>query len=451
VSAGRTLAGNVDGVAWPPVFGQNAHLAALAMTLQQTQWLATGAIAEGQGAQLAALVAHHKAASPLFKARLEAAGLVDTSFDHPDVLVRLPPLLRSEAQALGEAEPAEAPSTHLPLFEVQSSGSSGVPVKLKKTQLNQLMWMALTLRYHDWAEPKDYGRLLTIRPNIGIHPHSDNWGAPLALFYETGPVRRLSTDQPLDEQLKEMAAFRPDALIAYPSNLLALLQMGEHARDAFRTVSNIRTMGETLSPDVRDFIASETGARVFDCYSAEEIGYIAMQCPDMPLYHVMSESLIVEILDASGKPCRKGQVGRVVATDLLNLATPMIRYDTGDYAISGPPCSCGRGLPTLQRVMGRWRGMIVKPDGSRHWPRTGFHSYRKIAPVRQYQMIQHAVERIELRLAVAEPLTKTQHAAFVHHLQKTLGEGIAFEIITFADRLPPGPNGKSDEFISLVG
>jgi phenylacetate-CoA ligase len=445
------LAGNVEGVAWPPVFGQNAHLAALVMTLQQTQWLAAGAIAERQGAQLEALITHHKAASPPFNARLEGAGLADASFNHPDLLRSLPPLLRGEAQAQGEAEPARVPSTHLPLFEVQSSGSSGIPVKLKKTQLNQLMWMALTLRYHDWAEAGDYGRLLTIRPNIGIHPYSDNWGAPLALFYETGPVRRLSTDQPLEEQLKEMAVFRPDALIAYPSNLAALLQMGQRARDAFRTVSNIRTMGETLSSDVRDFIASETGARVFDCYSAEEIGYIAMQCPDTLLYHVMSESLIVEILDEDGKPCRKGQVGRVVATDLLNLATPMIRYDTGDYAVLGSPCSCGRGLPTLQRIMGRWRGMIVKPDGSRHWPRTGFHSYRKIAPIRQYQMIQHAVDRIELRLAIVEPLTETQRAAFTQHLLKTLGDGIAFEISSFVDRLPPGPNGKADEFISLVG
>ena len=37
----------------------------------------------------------------------------------------------------------------------------------------------------------------------------------------------------------------------------------------------------------------------------------------------MSESVIVEILDSNDKPCAPGEIGRVVVTDLHNLASPI--------------------------------------------------------------------------------------------------------------------------------
>jgi len=58
-----------------------------------------------------------------------------------------------------------------------------------------------------------------------------------------------------------------------------------------------------------------------------------------------------------------GQVGRVVVTDLHNFATPLIRYDLGDYAEMADTCPCGRGLPALKRIMGRRRNMVRLPDG----------------------------------------------------------------------------------------
>jgi phenylacetate-CoA ligase len=64
---------------------------------------------------------------------------------------------------------------------------------------------------------------------------------------------------------------------------------------------------------------------------------------------VPSEAIIVEVVDDQGRPCRDGEIGRVVATPLFNLAGPLIRYEIGDYAEAGT-CECGRALPTLKRV-----------------------------------------------------------------------------------------------------
>jgi phenylacetate-CoA ligase len=444
------MTGNAEGVVWPPVFAQHGHLAALALTLRETQWLDPDTLAANQGQQLASLIAYHAQHSAWFATRLAEAGVSASEIAHPNDLRRLPVLTRAEAQSLSALPETPVPPTHKPLVEVQSSGSSGIPVVARKTQLTQLMWLALTLRYHEWGQNGPFGRMAAIRPNIGVSPESDDWGPPVALFHKTGALRRISSDMPLEDQVKALNAFKPDAMIAYPSIIAAFLAMPDGLA-ALRSLTILQTMGETVSPELREAVREATGLGIFDCYSCEEVGYIAVQCPEAETYHVMAESVIVEILRDDDSACAVGETGRVVVTDLMNLAMPFIRYDTGDYAVRGDQCSCGRGLPVIERIAGRWRGMISRADGSRHWPRTGFHAYRSIANVRQYQMIQHAVDRIELRLAVPEPLTDEQRAAFEVKLRETIGEGIAFEIVALPDRLPPGPRGKTDEFISLVG
>jgi phenylacetate-CoA ligase len=135
-------------------------------------------------------------------------------------------------------------------------------------------------------------------------------------------------------------------------------------------------------------------------YSAQEVGAIALQCPGSALYHVHAGSLIVEALAADGRACAAGETGRVVVTDLHNFATPLIRHELGAYAEVGPPCPCGRALPTLARVLGRQRNMVVLPNGQRYWPLVGLHRFREVGQLLQYQVVQQELEQVELRLVV---------------------------------------------------
>ena len=41
-----------------------------------------------------------------------------------------------------------------------------------------------------------------------------------------------------------------------------------------------------------------------ELYSAEEVGHIALQCPEHDVYHVMAENLLVEVLRDDGLPVR---------------------------------------------------------------------------------------------------------------------------------------------------
>jgi phenylacetate-CoA ligase len=215
------------------------------------------------------------------------------------------------------------------------------------------------------------------------------------------------------------------------------------------SLRQIVTMGETLSPHVREEAARTFGA-VTDAYSSQELGLIAVQCPDAPLYHLMAENLIVEVLAGNGTACREGEMGRVVVTDLKNFATPLVRYDIGDVAEVGPACACGRGLPTLRRILGRERNLVLMPDGTRHWPLVGFRHFREIAPVMQYQFIQEGPDTLELRLVTERTLTPGEEARLAARVRENLGFDFAVRFRYFSERLPAGANGKFEEFVCLV-
>jgi len=446
------MRGDVPGESWPPLASpRTAPLAAFFQQIERTQWLPAEEIAAGQYRQLATVVGHCARHSPSFQARLREAGLTAADLASPAGLAALPPLTRQQAQAKDPPIFCDAlPPGYGPTQTVGTSGSTGEPVFVRRTSVNGLHWAAMTMRYHFWAEPDFGGGICAIRAGLKKLGRADSWGPPLSQYFETGPGYRIDIQTDIADQLAQVVAFAPASLVVYPSNLVALLDEMDARGIDLPSLRRVRTVGETLADSVRQRVVERTGASVFDCYSSEEFGYIALQCPDnRDLYHLMSETLIVEVVDEEGKPSGAGEAGRLLVTDIHNHATPMIRYAIGDYAEAGPPCPCGRGLPTLRRILGRERNMIVNPDGTRHWPLTGYARFREIAPISQYQMRQHAPDRIEMRLVVERPLTGEEEKNLLAHVGKAMGHPFTIELAYFEGPLPKGANGKFEEFMRL--
>ncbi|HEY2032575.1 MAG TPA: AMP-binding protein [Rhizomicrobium sp.] len=414
---------------------------------ETTQWQSRDKIVALQYRKLAVLARHCEIYSPHFRARLQAAGLSAEDLSSPGSLARLPVLSRRDLQRATDLFCTAIPQAHLPTYDTKTSGSTGEPVLVRRTALNQLDWLVTTMREHLWHERNSLGSICVIRANVFEEKRLTNWGAPAALLRQTGPMLALPITTSIDRQIALLREFRPETLLVYPSNLMALAQHCEVSTIRIPSLKEILTIGETLSPDTRAHVEAIFGANISDMYSSQEAGNIALQCPASGLYHVMAENLILEILDESGVPAREGESGRVVLTDLNNFATPLIRYDIGDYAEAGPPCSCGRGLPTLKRILGRERNLIRMPDGTRHWPLVGFHKFREIAPIRQYQMIQEDRNHIDLRLVVERALTQDEEANLVAHVQTSLGHPFALRMTYFTGKIPAGANGKFEEFI----
>ena len=137
----------------------------------------------------------------------------------------------------------------------------------------------------------------------------------------------------------------------------------------------------------------------------------------------------------------------MVVTDLHNFASPMLRYDIGDYAEVGGPCTCGRTLPTLRRILGRKRNLLMKADGTRFLPRAGFETFHEIAPIQQYQVVQHALDDIEFKLVAVDPLTPAQEEAFADTLRKALQFEGRIRVVQSREYLPDSIAGKYEDFI----
>ena len=439
--------------AWPPITdSRTAVLAALVHQLDRSQWLSCDEIASRQRVQLTALLTYHASHSLGFAARLTAAGVTTNDLCQPGGLVRIPALSRIEVQGFAaNFDDKDLPVKHQPVTSANTSGSTGEPVRVWRTALNRLHWLALTVRYHLWAEHEIPARLAIIRANVKTFGPRADWGVPMGLLWNSGPALLIDIENDINRQIDLLADFAPDSVIIYPTNLLSLLDTMEQRGESLPTVRLWRTLGETVTADARERISEGHAALLSDCYSTEELGYLAMQCPDQPdTYHIVNETVLIELVDDEGQPVTHGTVGKVLVTDLHNLAAPMIRYAVGDHAVAGDPCVCGRGGPTLSRIMGRTRNMIVKPDGTRHWPLLGYKQYRDIAPIRQYQMIQHKLEQLEMRLVTERPLTDAEEAAMTTHLQAKLRHPFAVTYSYFDGRLPVGKNGKFEEFLCLL-
>lgn len=434
------------------VDSKSAPLIALMNQLEKTQWLPAEAIARHQHKQLVVLAEHAYKYSPNFQARISAASLTPKDLSTPEGLRRLPVLSRRELQSAEEdIFCSMIPKKHSPIKMHCSSGSTGEPVSVRRTAINNLFYQATNLRENIWQQRDFTGTYAVIRANMpdGIK-EMKNWGAPYSWLFKTGPVylKPITTD--IDQQVEWLKEVNPDYLLTYPNNLTALLQKFETLDMKLPRLRQIRTIGETLTDELRGYARRVFDVEIADMYSSEEVGTIALQCPSSGLYHIMSECLIVEILDEEGKPCLPGQIGRVVVTDLYNFATPLIRYDLNDYAEVVENCSCGRGLKTLKRILGRSRNMVLLPDGRKHWLFFGSSRYRKIAPIRQRQLVQRGPEMIEVRLVVDAPLSIEQEKRLTELMHESLGYPFELKFVYFDEKIPRNKSGKYEEFICEI-
>jgi phenylacetate-CoA ligase len=85
-----------------------------------------------------------------------------------------------------------------------------------------------------------------------------------------------------------------------------------------------------------------------------EMGAFSFECERRSGFHLNTDACHVRIADEDGETVPDGVAGEVVISNLVNRATVILNYRTGDRAVmSSEPCSCGRTLPLLQELQGR--------------------------------------------------------------------------------------------------
>lgn len=444
----------LSGVVFPPLpRADMAHFFNLYQQLEQTQWLTSEQLCKLQFVQLSSLVKHARKTVPYYHTLLDEAGVDPSRTLDPETWSSVPILTRRALQDAGRSLASTAlPRSHGKVHASRTSGSTGQPVEVLRSRYDILMWQAITLRDHSWHQRDLSGKLCVIRAGVPAGDDGvicEDWGGATSRLFATGPSASLSISTDISRQAAWLVRHDPDYLLTYPSNLGALMGSLRERGSIPLKLKGIQTIGEVLPSCLRKECEELFGIQPVDLYSSQEVGNIALQCPESGLYHVQSESLLVEVVDESGRACAAGETGRILVTTLHGFAMPLLRYELRDFAEIGPPCPCGRGLPTLSRIYGRVRNMITMPDGGKRWPLVGFAEYRSVAPVRQYQLIQKSLKEIEMRLVVDRPLVNLEKEALCEVVRRSLGYPFDMTLVILPE-LPVGPNGKFEEFVSAI-
>ena len=442
--------------AWP-AFGDafTNQVLALCYQFERSQWFSLEQVQFLQQKQLVKLVQHAMSQSKYYQDLYSSKGIQPSSVSNIK-LQDLPIITRQQVQQYSEDIFCQGGADfHGELSQCLTSGSTGTPISIHSTELCSLVWHALSMRDHEW-QARNFNKKFAIIKHtnevLAKAPHGVKVPFDKATFtkiYQDGSLNILNIDATVKQQFDWLHQQKPSYFFTYPSNLKALINYAGRVQKPLPAFEQVATLGEMLDPDVRELCKQSLSCALKDVYSCQELGYIAIQCPEHEHYHVMSENVIVEILDNKGRPCLPGETGRVVLTSLHNFATPLIRYDIGDFAEVGSQCSCGRELPVLNKIMGRSRNMITYPNGDQRWPFFGTSQIVKMYPITQMKIIQTDINNLTVQLVCQTELSNKDLTKIKTVIQNALkyGFNIEFEMLSSIPRLK---SGKFEEFTSLL-
>jgi len=242
---------------------------------------------------------------------------------------------------------------------------------------------------------------------------------------------------------------RPAYLGAFPPVLKELAILARQI-GADLSFEQLVSFSAVLDDETRQLCQSVFGAGVADGYGAQEIGHIAAQCRDCGEYHVSAEGCVVEVLRPDGSAAAPGECGRVVVTPLFNFAMPFIRFELGDVAeVGSAEPSCGRGLPTLRRILGRVRNMFRFSDGSVIWPTASAFRLGDYFNYTQYQIVQIDFQHIEIRYVSEGEPQEIDVAGLTQQVSRALKQRISVTVRR-VNEIPRTRTGKYEDCVSLA-
>lgn len=416
--------------------------------LDTTQWLPRQEIAAMQAERLRALIQEARRSSPAYRRRLAE---VPEGISGIEALQYVPTLSKQELRN----ESAELQSVKLPALCVQKTtgGSTGEPVTLLKTRSAMAWELAATWRGYSWAgvaigdsQARFWGVALDRKGRakarlIDFVCHRERFSA-FGFTRENFPLYE-----------KRLIKFSPDWFYGYASMLTEFARWYiDSNRECPVRPRAIVTTSEVLSPDDRAVLEEAFRSRVFNEYGCGELGTIAHECSEGRL-HTSDENMIVEILDGD-RPCKPGEKGEIVVTELNNSALPLIRYRTGDFAsLAEEPCPCGRQLKVIEELYGRAYDFVLSPSGRKFHAEFLMYVFeeaqRHRIGIAQFQVRQTSIDTLNV-LVVPAPsgFTPDAEATLVARIRSLLGEEMKVNV-TRVQRIERERSGKMRVIVGL--
>lgn len=418
--------------------------------LDASQWKSSEAIAEDQRRALNILLSialHH---SPWHASRIRAAGLESAVFAGTvtlEALRALPTMNKRDARVnVDSLVWRDVPGG---AFPYTTGGSSGEPLIFHFGRRRQAADAAGRLRARRWwgVQPGDrevylWGAPVELSKTDRVKTLRDRMVNQLLLnAFEMSPVR-------METYLDAIEAWKPKAIYGYASSLALLASHAEMKGRKLRLAALrvVATTGEPLFPYQREIIERVFGVPAAVEYGARDAGLMALESPEGVLLQ-MSETHIIEVLDAAGNPVEEGEA---VITSLVSEAQPFIRYRTGDVVKKGSRSDPGgRGLAVLDAVVGRQTDFIVAADGRIMHALALIYVVRATPGVGHFKIVQQGIDQIEVWVVPDAGWNENAKEVIVRGLLARLGTQCKVNV-KVTDSIPAERSGKHRYVVSHV-
>ena len=376
-----------------------------------------------------------------------AAGSAELTLDD---LRRLPTMTKQDARA--NVDRIHWPGVPGGAFPYNTGGSSGEPLLFYYGRNRQASDAAGRMRARRWWGADVGDREVYL------------WGAPVELG-KTDRIKNLRdrllnqlllnafemSVANMDAYLEAIQAFQPRCIYGYASSV-ALLAARASERKLRLRLPELRvvcTTGEPLYPHQRTLLEQVFGVPAANEFGSRDIGFTAHESPQRQIL-LMSESIILEVLDREGRPVPVGELGEGVMTGLCSDAQPFIRYRTGDMVrMSAEGCRDGRGLHVLSEVLGRTTDFVIRTDGTIMHALAVIYVLRAVEGIAEFKFIQHSVRDVEVLVVAGAKWSEGAKAQIAAGLADRLGAGVRVNVRR-VDAIPAEASGKYRYVVSHV-
>jgi len=421
--------------------------------LKRTQFDPPEAIRRRQWECVQSLLVHAYRTTRFYRARLQAAGIIQGRIRSLDDLRAIPLLTKTDLrERQDDLLSDDYRNNSQSLLRKKTSGSTGVSVEVLLDERANQFKRACTLRSDEWSGWRFGQRVAVLwgaeeNQRRGLRAWLRNRFLQRSILLDTLRI----TEDNMTLFLMALRRHPPGLLLGHAHSLYLFAQFVKSRGGPGFQPRGIVSAAMVLHDRERRAIEEVFCCPATNRYGCEEVSLIACECDRHDGLHVNADGIYLEVLRPDGTPCGPGEPGMIVITDLTNWAMPIIRYQIGDMGVtSDRHCPCGRGLPLLERIEGRVADYVLTPRGELV---SGIsltdHFNTKIPGVVQLQIIQEAVDRFLFRIVKGPGFDDRSLETIGRLTPERFGPEVRHEC-EFLACIPQEPSGKYRFCISKV-
>lgn len=385
---------------------------------------------------------------PYYKRKYSEVGLSPRDFKSIDDLIKFPKLSKEDVRNNWKGMVSNEYSMK-DLIKYHTSGSTGKALDFYWTLFSQQSYWAVV-----WRGRSRFG--------INLEDSHINFTGKMVVPINQSKPPFWRYNKPLNQIIVPMQQITKNKIpyivdfinnsefkyfIGYPSIINSLVVLAEECGLKFNKQPQfIFTGAEKLYDYQRDSITNSfNNVKIFEHYGFSENASSASKC-NYDVYHEDFEIGHMELDNVIN--VNNGKFGEIIATGLVNMGMPFIRYQVGDSAtFNNNKCSCGMNSQVIRNIEGRNEDYIITPEGAKIMRFD--YIFKNSNTIKECQIVQKELGSIIIRIVKRETYSLKTENSLREEIKNKISPSILINF-EYVNEISRTKSGKFKAVISEI-